>query len=375
MKAKPFKAVLFFIMFFLMINIGLSERLFAAKSKNVILVLDTSLSMIGTGGAGYKSGNIFERVKESIQKYIDQLDDGDKVTFMTFDEKVKTFPTVMVDDANDKDIIKKYISMTQATGKWTNTFLMMEKVLLKANDLEKEKGGDKRQTVIVIMTDALDDPPPASKSRLDIKKVLNPYGKKDWWVYLVSFNEIKNDPRLSAVKKQFEKDLALLTKEGKVIDASGSPEKIIGKQIPEDVKMLESQRSFLSPWLIVVIAVLALLLVLFLIKRSSQLVLKGVIEYWNNEVLSPYIEHFDITKRHLKNLTIGKGAGCQLNIRDFQLKSRFGLKAVREKGAIRASLLADQGVNIEFVNREAGAILQDGDIFKVGNFTFKYLDK
>ena len=77
----------------------------SAANKDVILVLDTSLSMVG-----YQGKNIFESVKGSVDSYLDTLQDGDRVTFVTFDEDVKAYPQVLIDDQNDRDIVKKYIS-------------------------------------------------------------------------------------------------------------------------------------------------------------------------------------------------------------------------------------------------------------------------
>ena len=134
--------------------------LFARKSKNIVLVLDTSMSMVGQAGGR----DILGKVKKSIMEYIDQsVEDGDRVTFVTFDTDARIYPTVLVDDDNDRDILKKYITMTEAAGLWTYTYKMIYKVFQAAEKLEKEEDG--RNTEIVIMTDAIDDPPPGEANR------------------------------------------------------------------------------------------------------------------------------------------------------------------------------------------------------------------
>ena len=60
------------------------------------------LSMVG-----YQGKNIFESVKGSVDAYLNTLQDGDRVTFITFDEGVKVYPQVLIDDQNDRDIVKK----------------------------------------------------------------------------------------------------------------------------------------------------------------------------------------------------------------------------------------------------------------------------
>jgi hypothetical protein len=61
------------IILFLVVSIisGLTQnRLYARDNRNVILVLDTSMSMIGYGGK-----DILGRVKTSIKNYVDKLED------------------------------------------------------------------------------------------------------------------------------------------------------------------------------------------------------------------------------------------------------------------------------------------------------------
>jgi Mg-chelatase subunit ChlD len=74
----------------------------SVTNKDVILVLDTSLSMVG-----YQGRNIMDDVKRSVYTYIDSLQDGDRVTFVTFDEDLKVYPQIVIDDQNDRDIVKK----------------------------------------------------------------------------------------------------------------------------------------------------------------------------------------------------------------------------------------------------------------------------
>ena len=106
----------------------------SVTNKDVVLVLDTSLSMIG-----YQGRNIMDDVKKSVYTYIDSLQDGDRVTFVTFDEDVKIYPQVVIDDQNDRDIVKKYISVTEAKGQWTYTLKMLQTVFGIA-DTDRKSG-------------------------------------------------------------------------------------------------------------------------------------------------------------------------------------------------------------------------------------------
>ena len=88
----------------LLMSFQTDSKAASVTNKDVILVLDTSLSMVG-----YQGKNIMDDVKKSVYTYIDSLQDGDRVTFVTFDEELKIYPQVVIDDQNDRDIVKKYI--------------------------------------------------------------------------------------------------------------------------------------------------------------------------------------------------------------------------------------------------------------------------
>jgi hypothetical protein len=343
------------------------DGLYARVSKDVILVLDTSLSMKGYGGK-----DIFNRVKQSVSQYIDKLEDGDRVTFMTFDTDIRMYPAVLVDDENDRDIIKKYISMTDAKGPWTYTYKMLGEVFKKTDEIQKS--GEGRQAVIVVMTDALDDPPPGSRDkRFDIKEIASKYAQKDWWIYFVSFSNLAGDKRLTSMQKSLEKELKTVSKNVKVIDAGSNPEKAIGKDFQRDVREMEEQSSSGTLWIVlaVIAAILLILLIIFLRRKAAEKV-RGRIEYWKNNVIDPYTTSFDLTKRPAREVVIGRGIGCNPNIRDFELDMPFKIAAVRDKSGIRMKLVSSPNYPIAYVNRKEGEFLEDGDVFYASNYSFKY---
>lgn len=332
----------------------------AEKNKDVIIVLDTSLSMTGQA----QGRDIFDRAKSSIRDYIDQVKDGDRITFATFDTDVRIFPSVIVDDQNDRDILKKYITMTEASGLWTNTYQMIIKVLEFTNKFEKET---ERPTDIVIMTDGIDDPPPGNKA-LNFDEFAKKYGKKqDLWVYVISFTSIAN----SEAARKMEKDLGLVSDSVSVIETD-DPEKGKDQVIEEGKKRASGRCTILVPLLIALGVIILILVVLFLVRRFTELKVSGRLEFWNNEIIEPYMQNFDLARRPVREAVIGKGLGCVLNIRDINIKKPFSIKAVRHEGAIRMALVDNDNTRAELVNRQPDGLLADGDIFKVGNYTFKY---
>lgn len=334
----------------------------ARQSKDIVLVLDVSGSMVGQAGGR----DILDKVKRSINDYVDQVEDGDRVTFVTFEADVKIFPTVLVDDDNDRDILKKYISMTEAKGLWTYTHRMMMKVFDEAEKLGKEKSG--RPTEIVIMTDAIDDPPPSELKKFNLKEFAAKYGKRsNLWVYILSFSNLKN----SEAAKKLSKDISQITDKVKIIQTA-EPEKGKEELITEEKKVEAESRSILIPIIIAAACILLVLAIIFFIKRLSDIKVAGKLEFWNNEIIEPYLQHFDLARKQIREAVIGKGLGCTVNIRDINIKTPIAIKAIRREGSIRMALVDNESAKAEMVNRQSDGLLQDGDIFKVGNYTFKY---
>jgi Mg-chelatase subunit ChlD len=339
-----------------------AKHAMARQSKDIILVLDVSGSMIGQAGGK----NIFDKVKQSVFDYIDQVEDGDRVTFATFETDVKIFPTVLVDDDNDRDILKKYMSMTEAKGLWTYTHKMIMKVLDEAKKLENEKSG--RPTEIVVMTDAIDDPPPSELKKFNLKEFAEKYGKRsNLWIYILSFSNLKN----TEAAKKLTMDISKITDKVKIIQTA-EPEKGKEELISEEKKVEAEGRSVLLPIIIAALCILLLLAAIFFIKRLADLKVVGKLEYWNNEIIEPYIQRFDLARKQVREAVIGKGFGCTVNVRDINIKTPIVIKAIRHEGSVRMQLVDNESARAEMVNRQSDGLLQDGDIFKVGNYTFKY---
>ncbi|OHD66119.1 MAG: hypothetical protein A2176_04170 [Spirochaetes bacterium RBG_13_51_14] len=360
---KLFKAIIPILVLLLTVQFTVTAgSAHARQNKDIILVLDTSLSMVGQGGGQ----NILDKVKRIVEDYIDQVEDGDRVTFVTFDVDTKIYPTVLVDDENDRDIIKKYITMTEATGLWTYTYKMIYKVFESAERLETEKDG--RQTEIVILTDAIDDPPPSELKKFNLTDFASKYGKKrDMWVYILSFSNVKD----STAANKLSKVVGAVTDKVKIIETS-EPEKGKHELIAHEQMWEAESRSIVIPVIIAAACILAVLLILFLVKRLSELKVFGKLEFWNNEIIEPYTQRFDLARRPAREALIGKGLGCVLNIRDINIKAPFKIQAVRHEGSIRMQLVGNESTKVEMVNRQSDGLLQDGDLFKVGNYTFKY---
>lgn len=339
-----------------------------ASNKDVILVLDTSLSMRGYGGK-----NIFEDVKQSVNQFIDKLQDGDRVTFITFDEVVKTYPQVILDDQNDRDIVKKYISMTEAHGQWTSMLAVLQTAFAMAKTLsDSDAGGVKRETMIVIMSDGIDDPPPG-KERFSLKDISQQYQGNDWWIYVVNLAEMEKSGKISSSLAQFKKDLEGVSQNTMFLDGSADPNKAM-----VDVQKDVERKQFIQQRVIPAVAIILALIIIigsFIYFRVRKLKVKGVLEFWNHELLKPDVHRFDLTPLSAREIVVGRVAGCNVKIREFESRIPFTLKAQSRKGQVVNELLHAEGLDIGFKNKELDGFVNNGDIFTASNYTFRYLSE
>ncbi|HMB20988.1 MAG TPA: vWA domain-containing protein [Spirochaetota bacterium] len=347
-------------------------NLYAAKNKDLILVLDTSLSMAGYGGK-----SIMSRVKNSLPRFIDQLEEDDSITFITFDTDVKVYPRIVIEDDSNRDVIKKYISMVEAKGKWTYTMRMIRTVFATAQKLEDEYPD--RERVIVVLTDALDDPPPwQGGSHFNIKSIAEKYSGKEWFIHFVSLGNLKQNKKVAEITRQVKENVSEYTS---LVETRDGTEKGISEDLTREMTTMieekrESERMFFTrPWFIAILVILFILVILYFLKKLAELKVRGKLEYWNNELLEPYIEEFNLTSANSKSVFIGRGVGNHLNIRDFDVRKPVVISADRESGEVKCTVSMTGEESIEFKNREPGKFLQDGDIFKVANYTFKYYEE
>lgn len=371
---RCFYSIILFLLAFSFVLSGPVNLNAASSNKDVILVLDTSLSMKGFGSGGAK--DIFETVKNSVNGYIDnQLQDGDKVTFITFDNDVKMYPQVMLDDQNDRDILKKYISMTEAHGEWTHMLVMLQQVfaIAKKQTDDNTAANAKREVVIVIMTDGIDDPPPG-KETFTLKSVADQYqGNDQWWIYVVNLAQMAQTGKISSSLQQFSDNLKTVSDNTMILDGS-DPDKAINEDMRQDMERRGLIQQKVIPGLAVILA-LAVLIGLFIYLRLKKLEIKGSLEYWNHELLKPEVYRVDLTPLGAREIVVGRVLGCNVKLRDYESRVPFSLKAKSQKGGVVLVLSHAEGLEVGFKNKEYDGIVNNGDIFTASNFSFRYLSE
>lgn len=351
-------------------------------NKDIILVLDTSLSMIGKG-AGAK--NIMPQVKDKLKSFIDNVVVGDTLTFITFDSEVKRYPTIRVQDDNDKDIIKSYLSIVEARGQWTFTMEMFRNVLQKADEINKvnkaeslnaqkaEKEYVERKQAIVILTDALDDPPPADKSKkLDIKDLATEYSGVDWFMYFVSLSA--DNAKLQALRDELNQGLDATTE---VIDAGSNIEGSIDG-VEDSVEQIETKRRsgrpvYKAAWFYLVLIFLVILIIgIIYAIHAAKIKLTGLLEYRNKVVLGSTFQKVNLERYDARRITVGKDSLCEVRIADFESNTPICVESAMVKGELFVFINTDRGIKVVISEGKGEPFLADGTLFEAGGYEFRF---
>lgn len=327
--------------------------------RHRIIVLDTSLSMVGKGGK-----NIMPQVKDSLTRFVEKFNAGDTFTFVTFDSEVEFYPTVDIKNDSDKDIVKKYISMVEAHGQWTFTMQMFAEVLKKVNELEASDST--KQVEIIVLTDALDDPPPSERKKaLDIKELSKGYSAQDWFIYLVNLSDLKNSDQM--------KEIIAAVPDINIIDPSNADDPL------KDIPSAESSDSVKKPsplaklWGYILIPFLLLLIIAIVyFKHVSDIKLIGYIDYKNYSVLSATFETINLQRYASRSISIGRDSLCELRIPDFETNKPVILEARSIKGSIQVVINSERGSKVEYLENKSDQFLSNGTKFRVGGYDFIY---
>ena len=336
-------------------------------NNDIILVLDTSYSMVGKPGK-----DIFEQVKGSINWFIDnRVKDGDRIYFMTFDQDVKIYPEVIIDSKNDRDIVKKFISVIEARGMWTYTLKMLANVFELADKLTREnaESKSKRKVAIFIMTDGLDDPPPANvRDRIKLSDVTDKYQGRgdDWWIYISNFQDLQ---KLSGSYEKFKSELGKIGNVRFIED--GDPDKAFQDQL--EAERTSTVVRFFQILLLIILAVLIVVGLVWLIRKLTYIEVPGRFEYWNHELLRPDEYNVKLVDQHKKELILGRTPDCNVKIKEYESRYPFKLKAVKKDGKVISKITTTGNLAVAFQNREMDGYLVDGDVFTASNITFRYI--
>lgn len=191
------RKILFSISFLLLISIYVNPLITQERRGNLdlITIIDLSRSMVGGGG----TANIFHRVQQSCKDILNELQEGDNYTLITFGESVMSYPTVTLRDAEDRKRVNNIINNLIANQNWTFTAAALKAGLEEANRLEVKNPDHKK--LIFILTDGINNPPPGSRaSGPTLSEAASHYRNKDWFVYQVQYGQTIDQQLDSVIK-------------------------------------------------------------------------------------------------------------------------------------------------------------------------------
>lgn len=176
-------------------------RLTAGEDKgnlNLVLIVDTSESMRGAGGAA----DIFGKVLRTCNEIAGELKPGDTVTLISFDEAPRTLPTVTLYGEAEKRRVTEAIHALAAEGNWTFTSMALAEGLEEAAYLEQNYPNHRQ--VVVVLTDGRNNPPPSKRDAgPTLREVTRPYAGKPWYVFQVQLGP-EIDAELEDALRVFE---------------------------------------------------------------------------------------------------------------------------------------------------------------------------
>jgi von Willebrand factor type A domain len=152
---------------------------------DLILVIDTSGSMSGEGG----TPDIFPQVQAAAKELISSCETGDIVELITFDSTTSMQPPVIIYGQEDKDILGKRIDSLRANGSWTYIADALAHAFSEAKRLDaaQAKNGEEQHTkAILLLTDGINDPPPAARSsQVSLSDIASHYAHMPWFVWQI----------------------------------------------------------------------------------------------------------------------------------------------------------------------------------------------
>lgn len=336
--------------------------------RNLLVVLDTSGSMIGPQ-------KTMDKVRGSLPRLLETVQKGDSVTLVSFDEAVRTGETIRIDKEEDKKKVLDQAAALRPEGMYTDMVNMVAAVREKSAQLEKS--GD---IVIVILTDGMDDPRPGSRrDRFNLEVLRSPEAPpiKEYYIYYVNLGTLK-DEKLEAKLKSISPQVKVV--QGK---PGGSAAEQTGiDTVSSDIRTATLLGSVKRIWqtytkeiLIGAGALLGLIaLILFIRWFRNRYKAEGKLSYYEDGVSFPMKTDYTLNKLQTAEFTIGATLGSNVRVRGLGTQERLSFRA---KGAKGRSYLVPSGRAtsvMKVIAQKQKGLISTGDRFKIGNFIFEYDD-
>lgn len=359
------------------------------RSKDMFLIIDTSLSMAGVGPTARRlgMGDITKKVKKSSLKFIKDLKVGDSFTLVSFDTKTRFYKTITIKNIKDKKKIVPLIMKLISKGKDTYTSNMVKDVIKKVREFEKKFPN--RDRIIIIMSDGLDDPPRTqTEQRLNLRqdqRVKRKTGAPLFVYYLhLSPRPITSDQRrrLDAMREG---------REGQTVVTQADPSRGNNQAIDRavdntrqnysnDLNRGLSKKSFFAAnwwWLLLILLGLLFLLFMFISKRKgaggkkkSKSKMIGFIVYSDKKS--------NVQEETVFNMSSVKRGYVKIGVStddDIKLRNLYGFRGIRivgdKTGGRNGFTLSEEDFKkINIVGQKKEGVLSYEDSFEIENYLF-----
>ena len=382
------------------------------KGSDYYLVIDTSGSMAlpvdsrgqTKSGAEDKESTI-SRIQSELKSFLANLQKGDSVTLLRFDDEPQSLGRVLIESDADKKRIEEQIASLEAKGRYTD----MAAMLVALREMTQKRSKEDRPQILIVMSDGKDDPPPDAKRKpFDLAEVASAPPASDddkslllpkrYYVYYVSLGKVQD--------KGLERRLAELSdsKVKLVKGARGSADKkATGKTEPaasgqtgtetlhatddgqtlsvvqEDIKQ-ETRAERYRFWGLILLAVLAgifliLLLLWLLLKFLNRNKPRGKFIYYEKAMGPNMKEEKDLGKIVSSKFSLGSKTGVDLKIRELGV-NRVHLKAAKIQGedVLRLANKNEEGL-FDFKKQARPHAISHGDLFQLGNCVIEYVNE
>ncbi|MFZ5926310.1 MAG: VWA domain-containing protein [Acidobacteriota bacterium] len=358
---------------------------------DLILVVDTSRTMIGEAGGQ----NIFPEVKRVLKELIEKAAVGDNVVLIAYDATVDAYPTTLINDREDKERLKVLIDQLRAKGDWTYTAAAIQAGMAEARRLHEAQGAAKHTKAVILLTDGINNPPPSvrgTSAEVRLEEVARRYAGMPWFVWQVqlgpqvdqdldkafreagfpNYETVKTPAEdLDRVRQRIQNKITAEQARREAEEAERrkrreAAEAEARRRTDQAAERRARMREVLHPLGVGVGAAVLLLAAWVWHRRRPRP--HGTLSYWR---AGERQATFDLGSTHRRRIRID-GPGSDLVLAGFDARGAT-VRAERVEGEVLCVIEADDGVVMKFRGNPVGRLeLHDLDEFQLADYTLRY---
>jgi hypothetical protein len=367
-----------------LISLGIFSCSDVLPEIDYLLAVDTSASMqMRYSKEKKKRISLLDALKNELKDFIGKVKEDDTIHLFKFDTDIKLVGRIEIEEEEDREKAIRLIHNLKADGAWTFTLSMLSRIQREAEILRD----DGRQTVILIFSDGLDDPPPKDKKlkfslpglkkeskdeykEFKAKNLLYSLVKKEEFIYYVTLNKLENDVIKNKIKQ--------LSSEAKTISADED----IGEglaDIARDIEKKYLDKYVYKNTLLHYIGggLGGLLIVFFIFWYLYRIIfrVRGRLIYFEKGFMADQKATVVLNKLKKTKIIVGQRIDSHLRIKELELKKPFLLKTGKNifSPCVKFENVPEE--EFEFIPPKNVSYIKSGDKFRIANIEFEYLKK